>query len=85
MFARRMAELQQRQLALRLRNLEVRAELRAEARQVARPLGWLSAAGGVAATTLLVASLRRPGRLLRVMGLAKLGLRLVRLFKSFSA
>jgi hypothetical protein len=84
MFARRMAELQQRQLELRLRNLELRAELWTEARQLGRPLGWIRAAGGVAVATLLLASLRRPGRLLRMIDLAKLGMRVARLFRSFS-
>jgi hypothetical protein len=82
MFARRRAELQQRQLELRLRNIELRAELHAGAQSLARPMAWLGIAGIVAA---LAAGAYKPGRVLRAVGLLKMGLRLARLLKSFSA
>lgn len=86
MFKDRLQELQQRQLAMRLRNIEIRGELRAELQNLQRPLGWLGLAGSVASVALLLGSLRRPGRLLRAVGLARLGLRVMRLLKSaFSA
>ena len=81
MFARRQAELKQRQLALRLRNLELRGQMQADAQQLLRPLGWLSLAGGA----LLFAGLRRPGRVAQALGLVKLGLRLARLLRNLSA
>ena len=79
MFARRQAELKQRQLALRLRNIELRAALRAEVQGMARPAAWLGVGGAAALAAL---ALRRPGRLLQVVGLMKAGLRLARLFRS---
>lgn len=86
MFKRRLTELQQRQLAMRLRNIEIRTELRAELQHLQRPLGWLGLAGSAASVALLLGALRKPGRLLRALGLARLGLRVLRLLKSaFSA
>ncbi|MET0518651.1 MAG: hypothetical protein ABW005_07430 [Burkholderiaceae bacterium] len=84
MFGRRLTELRQRQLALRLRNIELRAELHAEAQHLAKPLAWLGVAGAAAGTGVLLAMLRKPGRWLRLLGAAKMGLRLSRLWKSFS-
>jgi hypothetical protein len=81
--ARRQAELQQRQLELRLRNLELRAELRDGVRNLARPAAWLGAAGAAAGVAMLTAALRgERGRLLRALGLARLGLRIARLLKN---
>ncbi|MDN3922581.1 hypothetical protein [Roseateles violae] len=83
--ARRQAELQQRQLALRLRNLELRAGLRSDLRRLARPLGWFGAAGAGAGIAVLLAGARRPGSLLRALGIARLGLRIARLLRSLRA
>lgn len=85
MFSQRQTELRQRQLALRLRNIELRAELRAGALELVKPIGWLGLAGSAASAAVVVAGLRKPGRLLKLLGLAKLGLRLARLFRSLSA
>jgi hypothetical protein len=79
---RRLAELQQRQLELRLRNLELRAALRDDLSSLARPATWLGAAGAAASVAVLTAALRgNPGRLLRALGMARLGLRIARLLK----
>ena len=83
MFKHRLNELQQRQLAMRLRNIELRAELRADAQRLQRPLGWLGLAGGATSVILLLSSLRKPGRLLRVLGFARLGMRIARLAKNY--
>jgi hypothetical protein len=82
MFDRRMTELRQRQLALRLRNIELRGELRAEARRLAKPLGWLGVASAAAGTGVLLAMLRKPGRWLRLVGAARFGLRISSFLKS---
>lgn len=79
MFARQLNELKQRQLALRLRNIELRAELQTEARRLLRPAHWFGLAGGAAG--LLLSGLRLPRRLAQIVGWAKLGLRLARLFR----
>ncbi|MEJ6007587.1 hypothetical protein WG899_18725 [Paucibacter sp. AS339] len=80
MFSRELTELKQRQLALKLRNIELRAELRSELGALARPAGWMGLAGGAAGLVLLLAGLRRPGRLSKMLGWTQLVLRLIRLF-----
>jgi len=71
---------------MRLRNIELRTEMRVELQQLQRPLGWLGLAGSAASVALLLGALRRPGRLLRALGLARLGLRVLSLLKrAFSA
>lgn len=85
MFTRELLELKQRQLALRLRNIELRAAIRADAQNVARPATWLGAAGGLAGAALLAGGLRRPGLVGKLLGFAQLGLRLARLFGAWRA
>ncbi len=83
MFARRLNELKQRQLEIRLRDMELRAELRAEAGRMARPIKGLAWLGGALGAATLVAGLRRTrGR--GLLTWVRLGLRLVRL-RFFSA
>lgn len=83
MFTQRLNELKLRQLELQLRNLELRGELRAEARAVSRPASWLGLLGSAAGAAVLLGGLRKSGRLLRFVGLAQLGLRLARLWRGF--
>ena len=83
MFTHQLDRLKARQLALRLRNLELRAELHEQAQHLLKPgfggLGiWLKGAAGI---TLLLTAWRGPGRLTRQLGLAKLALRLLRLVR----
>ncbi|MCV2369849.1 hypothetical protein [Roseateles oligotrophus] len=85
MFTRELVELQQRQLALRLRNIELRAEMHSEAQALLKPMGWVGAAGGLAGALLMVTGLRRPGFVGRVLSFAALGLRLARLMSSLRA
>jgi hypothetical protein len=83
MFSRELAELKQRQLALKLRNIELRSEMQAELSSLARPAGWLGLAGGVAGLLVLLTSVRRPDRadrVSRLLGLTQLALRVMRLF-----
>ncbi|MCV2352440.1 hypothetical protein [Paucibacter sp. Y2R2-4] len=80
MFSRELAELKQRQLALKLRNIELRSEMQAELSSLARPAGWLGLAGGIAGLVLLLTSMRRPDRASRLLGLTQLALRVMRLF-----
>ncbi|MFY7865850.1 hypothetical protein [Roseateles sp.] len=79
-----MTELKQRQLALKLRNTELRGELRADFGALSRPTGWLGLAGGAAGLVLLLTSLRRPERVSRLLGWTQLALRLIRLFTTRS-
>lgn len=85
MFTRELTELRQRQLALRLRNIELRSEMRAEAQTVLRPMTWLSAAGGLAGAAVLAAGLGRAGFVSKALGFASLGLKLARLLMAFRA
>lgn len=85
MFSRELLELKQRQLALRLRNIELRAEIRADLKSLSRPAAWFGVAGGVAGATILAADLRRPGFVSKLLGFAQLGLRLARLLSAFRA
>ena len=85
MFTRELNQLKQRQLALRLRNIELRSALRAEAAQLARPMGWFGAAGGLAGAALLLAGLRRPGMVGKLLVFTQLGLRLGRLLLAIRA
>jgi hypothetical protein len=85
MFSRELNELKQRQLALRLRNIELRADIHAEARALAKPMGWFGAAGGVAGAVMMAAGLRRPGLVSKLLGFTTLGLRLARLLSAWRA
>ncbi|MCV2360472.1 hypothetical protein LNV08_15970 [Paucibacter sp. TC2R-5] len=85
MFTRELVELRQRQLALRLRNIELRAEMRAEAQALLKPVGWFGAAGGLAGAAVMAAGLRRPGFFSKVLGFTSLGLRLARLLTALRA
>ncbi|WP_310386845.1 hypothetical protein [Roseateles sp.] len=85
MFSRELNQLKQRQLALRLRNIELRSALRTEAAQLARPMGWVGAAGGLAGALILAAGLKRPGFLGRLLVFTQLGLRLGRLLSALRA
>ena len=83
MFTHQLDRLKARQLALRLRNLELRVELHEQAQHLLKPgfggLGiWLKGAAGI---TLLLTAWRGPGRLTRLLGLARLALRLLRLVR----
>lgn len=85
MFTRELNQLKQRQLALRLRNIELRSTLHAEARSLSRPMGLFGAAGGVAGAVMLLAGLRRPGLISKLLGVTTLGLRLARLLSAWRA
>ncbi|MBT9494561.1 MAG: hypothetical protein IV107_19920 [Paucibacter sp.] len=85
MFTRELNELKQRQLALRLRNIELRAALRGDASNLARPMGWFGAAGGMAGAALLLAGARRPGMVGKFLVFTQLGLRLGRLLVAIRA
>lgn len=85
MFTHELNQLKQRQLALRLRNIELRSNLHVEARALVKPMGWLSAAGGVAGAVMLVAGLRRPGLVSKLLGFTALGLRLTRMLAAWRA
>jgi hypothetical protein len=84
MFERRLNELKQRQLEIRLRNMELRAALRSESRTLTRPVGWLSLAASALGVAGLVAGLRKR-RGLRLLAWSRLGLRLARIWFSASA
>lgn len=90
MFKQELAELKQRELALRLRNLELRGEIRREAQIFRQPLGWWGMAGGAAGASLLLRGLKRQGagaassRLSRWLGFAQLGLRLATLLRELT-
>ena len=85
MFTRELYELRQRQLALRLRNIELRAAIRSDAQSLSRPATWLGAAGGMAGAVVLASGLRRPGLVSKLLSLTALGLRLARLFGALRA
>ncbi len=85
MFTRELTELRQRQLALRLRSIELRAEMHAEAQALLKPMGWFGAAGGLAGAAVMAAGFRRPGLVSKLLGFASLGLRLARLLGAFRA
>ena len=83
MFSRELAELKQRQLALKLRNIELRSALQAELSSLARPAGRLGLAGGAAGLLLMMSRFRRQDgaqRLSKLLGLTQLVLRVMRLF-----
>jgi hypothetical protein len=85
-FQQQQNELKQKQLALRLRNLELRAEFHANTQELTRPLAVAGlGVSGAAAALLLFVAWRRPGRLTQGLGLAKLALRLVRVVRLFLA
>ncbi|MCV2356972.1 hypothetical protein LNV09_22750 [Paucibacter sp. B2R-40] len=85
MFTRELVELKQRQLALRLRNIELRSEMRAEAQAMLKPVSWFGAAGGLAGAVVMATGLRRAGFVSKVLGFASLGLRLARLLTALRA
>ena len=84
MFGQRLNELRQRQLEIRLRNAELRAELRTETDQLLRPFAWLQGWAGIVGAAGMLAGMRR-SKGLRMFAWAKLGLRLVRLWFSASS
>lgn len=89
MFKQELAELKQRELALRLRNIELRGEIRREAQVFRQPLGWWGLAGGAAGAGLLLRGLKKgpgaaSGRLARWLGFAQLGLRLAGLLRELT-
>ncbi len=78
MFRQRLSELKQRQLEIRLRDMELRAELRAQTSRLTRPISGLAWLGGALGAMGLVAGLRRKrGR--GLLTWVRLGLRLLRL------
>ncbi|RQO55566.1 hypothetical protein DBR47_20130 [Paucibacter sp. KBW04] len=90
MFKQELAELKQRELALRLRNIELRGEIRREAQVFRQPLGWWGLAGGAAGASFLLRGLKQKGagaessRLARWLGFAQLGLRLANLLRELT-
>lgn len=82
MFKQRLDELKQRQLEIRLRDMELRAELRAETGRLVRPIHGLAWLGGALGALGLVAGLRRRRG---VLTWVRLGLRLLRLRFSASS
>ena len=89
MFKQELAELKQRELALRLRNIELRGAIRREGQVFRQPLGWWGLAGGAAGASLLLRGLKnRSGgessRLARWLGFAQLGLRLATLLRELT-
>ena len=88
MFDRELNQLKQRQLALRLRNIELRSELRADLQGLRQPASWLGAAGAVIGAAGVGAFLNRqsqPSRLGSALNLLKLALRITRLAQQFRA
>ena len=86
MFNRELNELKQRQLALRLRNIELRSELRADVQRLQQPANWLGAAGaavGAAGLGVLFTGRRPKNRWGMALNLLKLGLRIARLAQQF--
>ena len=84
MFKQRLNELRQRQLEIRLRDMELRAELRAETGRLIRPITGMAWLGGALGAVGLVAGLRM-GRGRGVLSWVRLGLRLLRLRFSASS
>ncbi|MEL4179368.1 hypothetical protein [Roseateles sp. PN1] len=81
MFQQELNDLKLRHLALRLRSIELRAEMRKEAQTLTQPLGWWGLAGGAAgAAMLLKGRARRPG-LARILSFVQLALRVANLFR----
>ncbi len=79
MFGQRLHELRQRQLEIRLRNAELRAELGAATNELTRPFAWLQGWGGLVGAAGMLAGLRR-SKGLRMFAWGKLALRMVRLW-----
>ena len=89
MFARRLAELKARELALKLRSVELRGEFREELQDykehAAQRLQWIGMAGGTLGLVGLLLRLRGDGRAREWMVWLMLGLRARRLWRRFSA
>ena len=88
MFNRELNELKQRQLALRLRNIELRSELRADLQRLQQPANWLGAAGaamGAAGLGVLFTGRRPQNRWGLSLNLLKLALRIARMAQLFRA
>ena len=88
MFDRELNQLKQRQLALRLRNIELRTELRVDVQRLRQPASWLGAAGAAVGAAGVGAFLNRqsqPRRLGTALNLLKLALRIARLAQQFRA
>lgn len=86
MFDRELNQLKQRQLALRLRNIELRAELRVDVQRLRQPASWIGAAGAAIGAAGVGAFLNRqsqPGRWGSALNLLKLALRIARLAQQF--
>jgi hypothetical protein len=86
MFDRELNQLKQRQLALRLRNIELRTELRVDVQRLRQPASWLGAAGAAVGAAGMEAFLNRqsqPGRWGSALNLLKLALRIARLAQQF--
>jgi len=78
MWRRHEASLRQRQLELRLRSTELRAELGDDLRTLNRPWRWVGVATSLLGTLALGLSLRRPGMVGRGLLGTQLVLRLLR-------
>jgi len=72
------AALRQRQLELRLRSAELRAELDADLADLRRPLRWAGVLASLAGTLAMGLSLRRPGLAGRGLVFTELALRVLR-------
>ena len=87
MFARRLTELKARELELRLRSMELREEMRGYKARVSEPLRWAGlaklAGGGLGLAGLLM-GLRHGSTSRRILVWLSLGLKALRLWRSFS-
>ena len=79
MFGQRLNELRQRQLEIRLRNAELRAELATATNELTRPFAWLQGWGGLVGAAGMLAGMRR-SKGLRMFAWGKLALRMLRLW-----
>ncbi|MDC8785370.1 hypothetical protein [Roseateles koreensis] len=61
MFKQELQNLRQQQLALRLRNIELREQIRTELAGLSQPLGWWGLAGGAVGAALLMRNMRSQG------------------------